>query len=883
MKNPGIALKRLRLAGLFALAIGLVLMLAPVGPVSTPATSNASSTDVSTDGATDTLMTGWDDARPNDPDDPQVPASSEVESRVARGEAVTINVAVLQPDGSVQIDTRPAVGPQEATEKITAAASEPGVVAADVAAPVQALDGDPYRQVVKAGTKTEVGQYGLDMLCTDEVASTDWNPAVPVQYRCDGRHTHQYATGAGQVIAVLDTPLDSAHPDLSANLLGSVSCLSALCAPATYTATSAGEHGTHVAGIAAAVSDNGMGVAGQAKDASVLPVAVLDKGGYGSTTAVARGITYATTAGADVINLSLGFFVADTTVAAAVNAAVSKGVVVVAAAGNDGATAKPTYPAAYPNVIGVGALDETFGAWSGSSRGYWVDVVAPGANQILAPVPSQSICRDASGAVLMSGYCYLRGTSMATPFISGIVAQILEADPSLSPAGVWALLTGTARDMGTSGRDDTFGYGFVNPVAALRQVTLTSPGAPRDVQVTPGDGQLAVAFSPPDSDGGAFVSNYEYSLDAGATWRTRSPASWASPLVITGLTNTVQYRVALRAVNDVGPGASSAVVLATPVATPPTPTPSPSATPTPSPRATPTPTPSPSPSATPTPSPSATPTPSPSATPTPEPTSTQEPAGLGYRAVVPARLADTRGLGTVDGEGPPVGAVGAGEVVDVVVVGRGGVPASGVGAVAVNVTATGATVGTFLTAWPTGEAMPNASSLNPSAGSTVPNMAIVKVGVDGSISVFNAKGQTHVIVDVLGWFPEGADYTAVSPARFADTRAGQPTVDGLGPKGAAGPGGTVVVPVVGRGGVPASGVGAVAVNVTATGATVGTFLTAWPTGEAMPNASSLNPSAGSTVPNMAIVKVGVDGSISVFNAKGQTHVIVDVLGWFPAA
>jgi len=252
-----------------------------------------------------------------------------------------------------------------------------------------------------------------------------------------------------------------------------------------------------------------------------------------------------------------------------------------------------------------------------------------------------------------------------------------------------------------------------------------------------------------------------------------------------------------------------------------------------------------------------------------------------YFPTVPARFADTRDLGTtVDGLGPK-GVVGPDQLVQVPIAGRNGLPDAGVGAVAVNVTATGTTHNTYLTAFPTGEPRPIASTVNPAAGQTVPNMAIVKLGPDGSISVANHRGEVHVIVDVFGWFPEGSDYQATVPARFADTRVLAHTVDGLGPKSELKAGGHVVVPIADRNGLPAAGVGAVAVNVTATGTTHNTYLTAFPTGEPRPNASTLNPAAGQTVPNMAIVKLGPDGSISLANHRGEVHVIVDVLGWFP--
>ena len=141
-----------------------------------------------------------------------------------------------------------------------------------------------------------------------------------------------------------------------------------------------------------------------------------------------------------------------------------------------------------------------------------------------------------------------------------------------------------------------------------------------------------------------------------------------------------------------------------------------------------------------------------------------------------------------------------------------------------------------------------------------------------------------MIVDVLGWFPDTGGFESLVPARLADTRPGFTSVDGvLAGGGAVGAGGTLRVPVLGRGGVPSSGVGAVAVNVTVTGSTAGGYLTVFPTGTNRPLASNLNFAAGDTIPNMAIAKLGADGSISIYNLTGSVHVIVDVLGWFSLA
>jgi hypothetical protein len=237
---------------------------------------------------------------------------------------------------------------------------------------------------------------------------------------------------------------------------------------------------------------------------------------------------------------------------------------------------------------------------------------------------------------------------------------------------------------------------------------------------------------------------------------------------------------------------------------------------------------------------------------------------------------------TIDGVAAGGGQIPAGGMIDLAVLGRGGVPASGVGAVALNVTVTAPTESSYLTVFPTGAARPHASNLNFVAGQTVPNMVIVPVGAGGQVSIFNAAGAVEVVADVLGWFPTGAAYTGLTPARILDTRPGGATVDGQGSGQGAIPGGAALtLPIAGRGGVPASGAGAVALNVTVTEPSAASFVTVWPSGTERPLASNLNVGPGQTVPNMVIAPLGADGAVSIFNAEGNTHVLVDVLGWFP--
>ena len=125
---------------------------------------------------------------------------------------------------------------------------------------------------------------------------------------------------------------------------------------------------------------------------------------------------------------------------------------------------------------------------------------------------------------------------------------------------------------------------------------------------------------------------------------------------------------------------------------------------------------------------------------------------------------------TIDGQYAGTGPIGQGVESTMTVLGRGNVPTSGVGAVALNVTVTNPTLGSFLTVWPTGAPRPLASNLNFVPGQTVANAVITKVGTNGKISVFNNGGGVDVIIDVVGWFPDNQSYVGLTPARFADTR-----------------------------------------------------------------------------------------------------------------
>jgi glucose/arabinose dehydrogenase len=248
-----------------------------------------------------------------------------------------------------------------------------------------------------------------------------------------------------------------------------------------------------------------------------------------------------------------------------------------------------------------------------------------------------------------------------------------------------------------------------------------------------------------------------------------------------------------------------------------------------------------------------------------------------YSSLTPARILDTR-----DGTGGITGPVGQGATVDVQVTGRGGVPAGGVSAVAMNVTVTQPTGSGFLTVFPSGTTRPLAANLNFDPGKTVPNLVVAKVGAGGRVAMFNSSGNTHVVADVAGWYSDagaGNDgrLQPLSPARLLDTR------DGTGGGVRLGPGASLDLQVSGRGGVPSSGAKAAVLNVAATATTGSSFLTVFPTGESRPLASTVNFNPGDTVSNRVMAKLGPGGRATIYNNAGSADVVVDVGGWYTDA
>ncbi|MDN5344338.1 MAG: hypothetical protein PWQ18_449 [Clostridia bacterium] len=284
------------------------------------------------------------------------------------------------------------------------------------------------------------------------------------------------------MVGVVDTGVDKDHLDLAGRLAPGYNAITDISDGQAWDDDNG--HGTNVAGIIAAAYDNSTGIAGVAGPANVqvLPVRALDSQGSGSVFDVARGIHWAADHGAMVINLSLGTNYYSQTLDEAVQYALDRGVLVVAAAGNEEGPVDKVYPASLPGVLAVAASKSNGGIASFSNYGPGIDLAAPGVD-ILSTYPMELDTEDGNP----DGYTELDGTSMAAPFVAGLAGLLLAADAGLTAGGVQALLEDTAVDLGAPGRDDTFGYGLVNAAAAMNKalgngvpqqgfsVTITSP------------------------------------------------------------------------------------------------------------------------------------------------------------------------------------------------------------------------------------------------------------------------------------------------------------------------------------------------------------------------------------------------------------------------
>ncbi|QNU38947.1 S8 family peptidase [Geobacillus sp. 44B] len=262
-------------------------------------------------------------------------------------------------------------------------------------------------------------------------------------------------------VAVVDTGIDVHHPELKNKIISNYNVMNPMQKGAVDV------HGTHVAGIIAGEKGNGIGGYGVFPNAQIISIDVFNRSFFSSDYIVAEGILEAIRQKAQVINLSLGSPVPSPIVEEAIKKAVAANITVVAAAGNSGINTYE-YPAAFEGVIGVGATNAKNELADFSTYGPAVDVVAPG----------EDIYSSIYDIDKKSTFAKLSGTSMATPMVTATVAMLLSKNPKLTPYEINYILNKTAKDLGEKGYDLKYGYGLVNPVAALQFNPKNIPANP---------------------------------------------------------------------------------------------------------------------------------------------------------------------------------------------------------------------------------------------------------------------------------------------------------------------------------------------------------------------------------------------------------------------
>src|SRR5450631_2381740 len=282
------------------------------------------------------------------------------------------------------------------------------------------------------------------------------NEGDPAQYalaKLRLPEAHTLAHGANVTIAVIDSGIDVKHPELAGAIAESFDALGSKEGPHV--------HGTGIAGAIVAHARL-MGSAPAARILAIRAFGVAPNGAESTSFVVLKGLDYAVTHGAQIVNMSFAG-PKDGLIERGIAAAAAKGIVMVAAAGNAGPKSPPLYPAANGNVIAVGATDSQDKLFAASNRGSHIAVTAPGVD-IFLPAPDEK-------------YQMTSGTSFSAAYVSGLAALMLERNPALKPNDLREILVKTARDLGTPGRDDLFGAGEADAYAAVMAVAA-APAVP---------------------------------------------------------------------------------------------------------------------------------------------------------------------------------------------------------------------------------------------------------------------------------------------------------------------------------------------------------------------------------------------------------------------
>jgi thermitase len=294
---------------------------------------------------------------------------------------------------------------------------------------------------------------------TDPLYSSQWH--LP---KIQADSAWSITTGStGVTIAMIDSGVDTTHPDLASKIVGGWNFLTN-----SSTIVDTMGHGTQTAGTAAAIGNNGVGVSGVVWQNPIMPLVVVDSTGNASYSNIASAITYAANHGARIVNISIGGSSASSTLQSAVTYAWNLGTVVFASSGNGGINA-PYYPAGCQYAVAVGATDSNDQWVSFSNYGNFLSLVAPGIN----------IYTTTAGG----GYGANSGTSFSSPIAAGVGALVLSQSPSMSASSLVSTLEKTADDLGAPGFDQYYGWGRVNAYRALTS-SISLPPPPPAVSIS---------------------------------------------------------------------------------------------------------------------------------------------------------------------------------------------------------------------------------------------------------------------------------------------------------------------------------------------------------------------------------------------------------------
>jgi hypothetical protein len=293
----------------------------------------------------------------------------------------------------------------------------------------------------------------------DQKAPTEGDPAQYAVAKLRLPQAHQLAHGMNVTIAVIDSGIDTRHPELANTIADSFDALGSKEGPHV--------HGTGIAGAIAAHARL-MGSAPEARILAIRAFAATSGSAESSSYVIIKSLNYAVLHGAQIVNMSFAG-PKDPLIERGIIATAERGVLMIAAAGNAGPKSPPLYPAANPNVIAVSGTDSQDRLFAASNRGSHIALAAPGTDVFL-PAPDEK-------------YQMTSGTSFSAAYVSGVAALMLERNPALKPNEVRAILVNTARDLGAPGRDDLFGAGEADAFAAVT-AAASAPAVP--VAAAPG-------------------------------------------------------------------------------------------------------------------------------------------------------------------------------------------------------------------------------------------------------------------------------------------------------------------------------------------------------------------------------------------------------------